>query len=162
MANGRRTTTRNAPPPPAGSVPLVVDNGEEQRLADLPPVFPGGGAAAAPITASAVEERRDVELDDILNELGGDSRIRVYHVVDGRSAFAGELGAENFTLDTVLEHFGGGEKTLKIYQGRNHVTTARILLDVRADSLATTSAVGSGKATEPRRGRRVRRYRVTD
>jgi hypothetical protein len=130
MANGRRTTTRNSPPPPpAGSVPLVVDNGEEQRLADLPPVFPGGGAAAAPITASAVEERRDVELDDILNELGGDSRIRVYHVVDGRSAFAGELGAENFTLDTVLEHFGGGEKTLKIYQGRNHVTTARILLD---------------------------------
>lgn len=81
----------------------------------------------APLTAT--EERRERELEDLLQELGSDGRIRVWHVVDGKPSYAGEMSLDGFSLDAVLEIYGGGDKSLVFYQGREKRDTLRVSLD---------------------------------
>jgi hypothetical protein len=103
-----------------GATPLT----NEESL-NLPAEFPGAEPTVSPATA----ERRERELEEILEEVGTDSRIRVYHVIDGRPSFAGEMAVADFSLDTLLDAFGGGEKTLKIFQGKRHIETSKAWLD---------------------------------
>jgi hypothetical protein len=105
-----------------------------EPAAALPAHWPGEPLANLPVTMPGVaptetDERRERELDDILREIGTDTRIRVYHVMDGRAMFAGEMGGEEFTLDLLMDLYGGGDKTLKIYQGREHKETVKVPLD---------------------------------
>lgn len=101
--------------PPAGS--------REIELANLPGTFPGSAAG------DVLDERGATELDAILDEIGSDWRIRVWHIIEGKPSYGGELAGEGFSLDALLENFGGGEKTLKIYQGTELKRTTRVSLD---------------------------------
>jgi hypothetical protein len=78
---------------------------------------------------SPTDERRDAEFEDIVNELGSDSRVRVWQIIDGKSSYAGEMSGAEFSLDTLLETYGGGDKSLVIYQGKMKKDTVRVSLD---------------------------------
>ena len=78
---------------------------------------------------TALEARRDEELESILDEIGSESRIKVWQVSDGKSSYAGEMSGAEFSLETLLDTFGGGDKTLAIYQGRQRMTTVKVSLD---------------------------------
>jgi len=93
------------------------------ELANLP-TLPAPDAAL-----TATEERREAELESILDEIGSESRIKVWQMTDGRSSYAGEMSGADFSLDVLLDTYGGGEKTLGIYQGRVRITTVKVSLD---------------------------------
>jgi hypothetical protein len=93
------------------------------ELANLPPV-PEGYAVL-----SATEERRERELEEILDQVGTDARIKVWQITDGKSSYAGDMSADGFTLDALLEAFGGGDKTLHIMQGKTRVEKLSVSLD---------------------------------
>lgn len=100
---------------------------DDEPLARLP-------ASAVPVPAPSVapsltEERRERELEDLLSELGTDGRIKVWHVIDGKSSYAGEMSLDGFNLDALTDSYGGGDKTLVFYQGRQKVDTLRVSLD---------------------------------
>lgn len=78
---------------------------------------------------TVTEERREVELEDLLSEVGGDGRIRVWQIVDGKSAYAGEMSIVDFNLDLLMETYGGGDKSLVVYQGKIKRETFRVSLD---------------------------------
>lgn len=102
------------------------------ELANLPdvPETPDDGQGIPYVPVQTVtEERRERELEDILEDLGTDSRIRVWQIQDGKSSYAGEISAEGFTLDSLLETFGGGEKSLAIVQGKRVVEKTKVFLD---------------------------------
>ena len=102
------------------------------ELANLPdvPETPDDGQGIPYMPVQTVtEERRERELEDILEDLGTDSRIRVWQIQDGKSSYAGEISAEGFTLDSLLETFGGGEKSLAIVQGKRVVEKTKVFLD---------------------------------
>lgn len=100
------------------------------ELANLPPIT-GAPAMAADGFAvlSPTEERRERELEDILSELGSDARVKVWQLIDGKSSYAGDMSADGFTLDGLLEAFGGGDKRLVIMQGKTRVETVAVSLD---------------------------------
>lgn len=93
------------------------------ELANLPPV-PDGFAPLSP-----TEERRERELEDILSELGSDARVKVWQIIDGKASYAGDMSADGFTLDALLEAFGGGDKSLVIMQGKTRVEKVTVSLD---------------------------------
>jgi hypothetical protein len=104
-----------------------------------------------PSPQSATEERRERELEDVLNELGTDGRITVYHVVEGKASFAGTMTMDGFNLEALLETYGGGDKSLVFYQGKNKVDTIRVSLDPsipprnpKAAKLAPATAAAPG------------------
>ena len=111
----RRRATKTAPP----------ENVELANL-NLPPLPDGYGGVPL---MSATEERRERELEDILNEVGSDARVKVFQIIDGKASYAGDLSAEGFTLDVLLDNYGGGEKSLTIMQGKTKVETVRVSLD---------------------------------
>ncbi len=92
--------------------------------------FPQLGGSA-PVQTSAVEDRQDMELDEIIEQIGSDSKIVVYHVIDGKGqpTYAGPMPVENFTLENVLEVYGGGDKSLVVFQSGKKVGTWRVSLD---------------------------------
>lgn len=92
------------------------------ELATLPLV-----ETAPPLTG--IEERYDEELEDILEEVGTSARIKVWQTVDGKTSYAGEISGADFSLETLLDTFGGGDKTLAIYQGKTKRTTLKVSLD---------------------------------
>lgn len=111
----------------------VTGDPENVELANLPdPGDPSSGLLIAPevaVTRTPTEERRERELEDILAEVGTDARIRVYQVVNGQTSFAGEISAEGFSLESLLENFGGGEKSLTIMQGKSVREKTKVWLD---------------------------------
>jgi hypothetical protein len=111
---------------------------EPDRLAILPSMV----GSSMVMGGETTEERRERELEDILTELGSDTRVKVYHVVDGKPVYAGEIPAEGFTLDSLLDAFGGGDKTLAFYQGKEKKDITRVALDptVPIKSPRTTGA----------------------
>lgn len=78
---------------------------------------------------SALDERRDRDLDELIDAIGSDGRLAVWHVIDGKAVFAGNMSLDGFSLDTLLEAFGGGDKSLVLYQGKTKVDTFRVSLD---------------------------------
>lgn len=102
----------------------VIDDSQEP-LARLPVAVEYGGAALQ----SPTDERRERELEDVLEEVGSDGRIRVWHIIDAKSVYAGEMSLEGFSLDALLDNYGGGDKTLVFYQGKKRVETLRVTLD---------------------------------
>lgn len=99
---------------------------ESVELANLPGL---AGTTEPTDERTPTDERRDSEFEDILNELGSDSRIKVWQIVDGKSSYAGEMAGSEFSLDLLLETYGGGDKTLVIYQGKTRRDTVRVSLD---------------------------------
>lgn len=98
----------------------------EDRLA----ILPGLGAGSSMVMGGeSTDERRERELEMILAELGGDTRVKVYHLVEGRPVYAGELPAEGCNEESLLDAFGGGDKVLRFYQGGEKKDTARVALD---------------------------------
>lgn len=98
---------------------------DEIELAHLPPP-----PEPAPVTMpSLTDERRTQELEEIIDEIGNESRVRIWQITDGKPSFAGEMGGEGFTLDALLDAYGGGDKALAIYQGRVCVSRVRVSLD---------------------------------
>lgn len=94
--------------------------------------FPALGAPPADTITpplSVIEARREEELESILDEIGSESRVKVWQVTDGKTSYAGEMSGAEFSLETLLDTFGGGDKTLAIYQGRQRVTTVKVSLD---------------------------------
>ena len=98
----------------------------DEPLARLPLTAPTAPPAVPP---SALAERREQDLEDLLSELGTDGRIKIWHVIDGKSSYAGEMSLDGFTLDALTDAFGGGDKTLVFYQGREKKETLRVSLD---------------------------------
>lgn len=101
---------------------------ESEQLARLPG-FPGGTIPLDGAPQSPTEERRERELEELLDALGTDGRIRVWHVTEGKAAYAGDMSLDGFSLETLLDTFGGGEKSLAFYQGKTRVETQRVFLD---------------------------------
>jgi hypothetical protein len=99
---------------------------DEIELANIPPADVLADAVP-PLTAT--DERRAQELEDIIDEIGSESRVRIWQIVDGKTSFAGEMGGADFTLDALLDAFGGGDKALAIYTGRTCVSRVRVSLD---------------------------------
>lgn len=118
-------------------------------------------AMMPPPLRSTVEDRREEQLESILAQIGdADLRIGVYHVVDGKATFAGHMVGE-FSLDVLLDTFGGGDKQLRVYQGAEHKGTFTVSLDpsvpntsprARAAEAARRAAItapGGGPAVDP-------------
>lgn len=103
----------------------VVDDEPLARL----PAAPVGVSTPMTPPPSLTDERRERELEDLLQELGSDGRIKVWHVIDGKSAYAGEMSLDGFSLDALTDAYGGGDKTLVFYQGRTKIDTLRVALD---------------------------------
>lgn len=80
-------------------------------------------------TLTPTEQRREQEVEAIFNELGSDSRIKVWQVIDGKASYAGDVSGDGFSLDVLLDTFGGGEKSLVIMQGKTKVDTVKVSLD---------------------------------
>lgn len=102
---------------------------DDEPLARLPKAAPVGTSTPIEMPVSPTTERRERELEDLLSELGSDGRIKIWHVIDGKSSYAGEMSLDGFTLDALLEAYGGGDKTLVFYQGREKKETVRYSLD---------------------------------
>jgi hypothetical protein len=107
-----------------------------RRKTTTPPVdvteivrFPHIAAPAAEY--GAADDKRDAELEEILEQIGSDSKIVVYHVIEGKAqpTYAGPMPVEGFSLEGVLETYGGGDKALTIYQAGKKVGTWRVSLD---------------------------------
>lgn len=96
---------------------------DDEPLARLPE-SPDGTALVSP-----TDERRQRELEDVLEEIGQDGRIKIWHVIDGKATYGGEMTMDGFTLDALFDNYGGGDKTLVFYQGRKRVDTLRVSLD---------------------------------
>lgn len=96
------------------------------ELARLPEDTP---VPAGYTTLSPTEERRERELEDILAEIGTDARLKVWQSIDGKSSYAGDMSADGFTLDALLDAFGGGDKTIVIMQGKTRVDKFTVSLD---------------------------------
>lgn len=118
-----------------------------------PPVNPSATQAAfvdAEPEVSATDERRARELEDILDALGTDGQVVVYHVINGKTTYAGNMTMDGFTLASLMDNYGGGDKTLVFMQGNRKVDTIRIPLDPaipptspRAKEMARQTAMGN-------------------
>ena len=110
---------------------IVTDDDviEATRAARLPDFTNGATPPPPPLTPSLVEERDDMELDAVLEQLGTEGRVKVWNISEGRSAFAGEMSMDGFTLDALMDTFGGGDKTLGFYQANRRVRSVRVALD---------------------------------
>lgn len=122
---------------------------DDIELAHLPPTAPVGTGPAFTAPLSATDERRERELEEILTEVGSDARIKVWQNIEGKTSYAGDLSAEGFTLDVLLDVFGGGDKTLVIMQGKTRVDKVNVSLDPsvppknpRTKALAPTTVPG--------------------
>ena len=100
-----------------------------------PPVNNGAAPAGAVFItsaepeASATEERRARELDEILDSLGSDGQVIVYHIINGKTTYAGNMTMDGFSQATLMDNYGGGDKTLVFMQGGKRVETMRLSLD---------------------------------
>lgn len=92
-------------------------------------VPPGSTVFIAEPEPSATEERRARELDEILDALGSDGQVIVYHVINGKTTYAGNMTMDGFSLGTLMDNYGGGDKTLVFMQGNKRVETIRVPLD---------------------------------
>jgi hypothetical protein len=96
----------------------------DAELAQIPAF---GAPPAPPLTAT--EERRDRELEELLDTIGSDGRLTVWHIMDGKATYAGNMSLDGFSLDALLDAYGGGDKSLVFYQGNRKVETIRVSLD---------------------------------
>lgn len=101
---------------------------EETPLARLPAVGVSIPLQQPPAT-SATEERREREWEELVDAVGTDGRIRVWHIIQGKSIWAGEMTTDGFSLDALMDTYGGGDKSLVFYQGKTKVDTLRVSLD---------------------------------
>lgn len=100
------------------------------ELAHLPVfVSPAPTQPTMATTQTPTEERRERELDELLDIIGNDGRLTVWHIIDGKSVYAGNMTLDGFSLDALLDTFGGGDKSLVFYQGNKKVETLRVSLD---------------------------------
>lgn len=124
----------------------IID--EEANLPPIrvaaPPIPPPEPAAA---TLTPTEERQQQELDELVEQLGSSGRLVVYHIIDGRSTYAGPMDMEGFTLEGLFDLYGGGEKSVVVFQGKRRVDTVRVSLD---PSIPPTSP--RQRAMEAKRG----------
>lgn len=104
-------------------------------------------APGAPMTAA--EERREREVEDVAAELGSDGRVKVWHIIDGKSVYAGELSAAEFTLDALMDAYGGGDKSLVLMQGKTKVDTYRVSLDPTVPPKSPRTAKQMAAALSP-------------
>lgn len=109
------------------------------RAAQIPTFVVPAPPPPAPPT-SAVEERRDRELDELIEAIGTDGRLTVWHIIDGRAVYAGNMSLDGFSLQAVLETYGGGDKSLVFYQGKQKVDTFRVSLDPTVPPTSPTKA----------------------
>lgn len=100
-----------------------------EPLARLPSAVAGVSVPLGVQVMTPTEERRERELEEVLEGLGTDGRVRVWHIIDGRSTYAGELTLDGFSLDVLMDTYGGGDKALAFYQGRQKVESLRVSLD---------------------------------
>lgn len=70
--------------------------------------------------SDAIDKRTEVEIDDLLAEVGSGARVRIQRVNPdtGVPAHVGEIPAEGFSLETLADTFGGGRYHLRIFVGR--------------------------------------------
>jgi hypothetical protein len=100
---------------------------EETPLARLPAV--GVSIPIGQQQPTVTEERREREWEELVDAVGTDGRIRVWHIIQGKSIWAGEMTTDGFSLDTLMDTYGGGDKSLVFYQGKQKVDTLRVSLD---------------------------------
>ena len=106
-----------------------VEPAEADRLAVLPTMGPTLNGTTSMLSGESTDERRERELEDALREFGSDTRVKVYHMVEGRPTFAGETTADGLNEETLMDTFGGGDKTLVFYQGNEKKDRIRVSLD---------------------------------
>lgn len=107
----------------------VEDDVEATRAARLPILDAPPVAPAPPLVPTLVEERDDAELDAVLEQLGTDGRVKVWNLIEGKGQYAGEMSMDGFTLDLLMDTYGGGDKTLAFYQSNRRVRSVRVSLD---------------------------------
>lgn len=75
--------------------------------------------------------REEREIDDMLAELGSESRVVVKRVdpATGELQHLGEVPGEGFTLDGLLDTFGGGKYVLRGMVGRQQMKRVTVTLD---------------------------------
>jgi hypothetical protein len=88
------------------------------RLPTLPP--DSSDIAGDRGESAAMQQRVDVEIDELLAEVGSTARVRIQRVNPdtGVPAHVGEIPSEGFSLETLADTFGGGRYHLRIFVGR--------------------------------------------
>lgn len=84
---------------------------EETTGEDLPEI---------PNAEAERDERAEQDIDDVLSQVGSGAIVRILRVnpETGNPALAGQIKAEDFTLDVLMEVYGGGRYILKVYDGK--------------------------------------------
>lgn len=100
----------------------------DEPLARLP-ALPAAGVSTPLGAQSPAQERRDREWEELVEEVGTEGRIKVWHVVNGKSIYAGEMSIDGFSLETLMDTYGGGDKSLVFYSGKTKHETTRVSLD---------------------------------
>ena len=107
----------------------IAADEESTRAARLQPIEAPPVRVPVASQLTVTEERRERELEEVLDQIGTDGRVRVWNIIEGKPEYAGEMAMEGFSLETLMDVFGGGEKTLAFYQGRERVDSVRVALD---------------------------------
>lgn len=71
-------------------------------------------------SGSAADQRADIEIDDILAEVGSTAVVRIQRVnpETGVPAHVGQIPSDGFSLETLADTFGGGRYHLRVFVGR--------------------------------------------
>lgn len=90
------------------------DESREDESEELP---------AIPGSEKESDERREQDIDDVLAQVGSGATVRILRInpETGSPALAGTIKAEDFTLDVLMEIYGGGRYLLKVYDGKDLV-----------------------------------------
>lgn len=121
----------------------------EEPLARLPTFSAGVSTPMDAPAPTATEERRERDLEELLEAVGTDGRLRVWHVIEGKAVYAGEMTLDGFSLDTLLDTFGGGDKSLVFYQGKTRRDTIRVSLDPSIPPRNPRAAKGGAPGAAP-------------
>jgi hypothetical protein len=71
----------------------------------------------------------DVDIEDIADRIGPHVRLKIARTGPGGGRYLTTVRAEYFSLDWLMESFGGGDYHVRAFDGRQYVQSFRIYLD---------------------------------
>ena len=95
------------------------------------------------------EGRSERDIDDVLAQVGAGAEVRILRVNPdtGNPAIAGKVKAEDFSLDLLMEHYGGGSYILKVFDGKELV--GKVPYEVDASIPARNPRAPKGVSGQP-------------
>lgn len=130
----KKTSTQPPTSPPAGD-PL--------RMPNLPETDPPGVQQIDVVT-----ERTAADIEDVLLDLGSAAIVRIRRIdnATGKASYAGQMRADEFSLEALTEAYGGGSYWLTVHNGREQIG-GRIPYDVDPSIPAKNPRAPKGTAT---------------